>query len=69
MTANDIKYYLAYLNKLIDHYSNTYHHSINKKIINVGYSVLTDKLRAILKLVSLKIMIESELLNIKIVLG
>ena len=69
MTANDIKYYLAYLNKLIDHYSNTYHHSINKKIINVDYSVLTDKLRAILKLVSLKIMIESELLNIKIVLG
>ena len=69
MTATDSKYYLAYLNKLIDHYNNTYHHSINKKIINVDYSVLTEKLRPILKLVSLKLMIASELLNIKMVLG
>ena len=31
MTANDSKFYLSYLNKLVDQYNNTYHHSINKK--------------------------------------
>ena len=28
MTANDNKSYLSYLNKLVDQYNNTYHHSI-----------------------------------------
>ena len=28
MTANDSKSYLPYLNKLVDQYNNTYHHSI-----------------------------------------
>ena len=32
MTANDSKSYLSYLNKLVDQYNNTYHHSINTKI-------------------------------------
>ena len=31
MTANDRKSYLSLLNKLIDQYNNTYHHSVNKK--------------------------------------
>ena len=31
MTANDSKSYLSYLNKLVDHCNNIYHHSINKK--------------------------------------
>ena len=31
MTANDRKSYLRFLNKLIDQYNNTYHHSVNKK--------------------------------------
>ena len=31
MTANDRKSYLSFLNKLIDQYNNTYHHSVNKK--------------------------------------
>ena len=31
MTTNDIKSYLPYLNKLVDQYNITYHHSINKK--------------------------------------
>ena len=31
MEANDSKSYLPYLNKLVDQYNNTYHHSINKK--------------------------------------
>ena len=43
-TANDSKSYLSYLNKLADQYSNTYHHSINKKPINPDYSVLTEKI-------------------------
>ena len=29
--ANDSKSYIPYLNKLVDEYNNTYHHSINKK--------------------------------------
>ena len=33
MTANDTKSYLSYLNKLVDQYNNTYHHSINKKLL------------------------------------
>ena len=34
MTANDSSSYLPYLYKLIDQYNNTYHYSINKKLIN-----------------------------------
>ena len=30
VTANENKYYLPYLNKLVDQYNNTYHHSIIK---------------------------------------
>ena len=30
MTANDSKFYISYLNKLVDQYNNTYHHSIGK---------------------------------------
>ena len=44
ITANDIKSYLLYLNKLVDQYNNTYHHSINKKPINADYSALTEKI-------------------------
>ena len=36
MTADDGKSYLPYLNKLLDQYNNTYHHSINKKPINTN---------------------------------
>ena len=31
MTANYRTPYLPYLNKLVEQYNNTYHHSINKK--------------------------------------
>ena len=31
MTTNDSNFYLPYLNKLVDQYNNTYHHSIGKK--------------------------------------
>ena len=32
------------MNKLIDQYNNTLHHSINKKAINADYSALTEKI-------------------------
>ena len=32
MTANDSKSCLSYLNKLVNQYNNTYHHSIDKNI-------------------------------------
>ena len=44
MIANDSRPYLIYLNKLIDQYNNTYHHSVNKKPINDDYSALTERL-------------------------
>ena len=44
MTANNSKSYLPYLNKLVDQYNNTYHHSINKKPIIDDYFVLTEKI-------------------------
>ena len=44
MTANNSKSYLPCLNKLVDHYNKTYHHSIGKKPINVDYSALTEKI-------------------------
>ena len=44
MRANDRKSYLPYLNKLLNQYNNTYHHSINKKPINADYSPLNEKI-------------------------
>ena len=32
------------MNKLVDQYNDTYHHSINKKPINADYSALTKKI-------------------------
>ena len=49
MTANDSKSYLIYLNKLVDHYNNIHHYSINKKPINPDYSALTEKIETSLK--------------------
>ena len=33
MTANNSKSYLSYVNKLVDQYNNTYHHSINTNLL------------------------------------
>ena len=41
MTTNNNKSYLGYLNKLVDEYNNTYHHSIGKIPIHAEYSALT----------------------------
>ena len=46
MTASDSKSYLLYLNKLVDQYNNTYHHSIKKKPINAGYSASTENIES-----------------------
>ena len=63
MTANDSK---SYLNKLVDLYNNTYHHlSIIKKLLMLIILLGLKTLRQILKLLSLKLIIESELLSIK----
>ena len=59
MTANYSKSDLSYLNKLVDQYNNTYDRSI---------LIWLKKLRPILKLLSLKLMIESESLSIRIFL-
>ena len=42
-----LKPYLRYLNKLVDKYNNTYHHSIIKKPIDADYSVLTEETESI----------------------
>ena len=44
MTANDSRSYLPYLNKLVDQYSNTYLHSVNKKAINTDCSASTENI-------------------------
>ena len=44
MIANDSKSYLGYLNKLVDEYNNTYHHSIKKKPIDADYSALSEEI-------------------------
>ena len=44
ITANDNKSHLPYLNKLVDQYNNTYHHFINKKLINADYSASTQNI-------------------------
>ena len=49
MTLNDSKPYLSYLNKLVDQYSNAYHHSINKNPINTDYSALNEKIETNIK--------------------
>ena len=44
-----------YLNKLVDKYNNTYHHSINKKFINADYFALTEKIETIPKAPKFKV--------------
>ena len=46
MTANNSKSYFPYLNKLVDQYNNTDHHSIRKKAINANYSASTENIES-----------------------
>ena len=66
MTANDSKSYLGCLNKLVDENNNTYHCPTGKKFIHSDYSALLRNLNRVIKLLSLKLVIESGLLSIKI---
>ena len=68
MTANDRKSYLSIWMIWVDQYNITYHRTVNTQLINTDYSALTEKTRAILKHLSLKLMIVSELLSIRIFL-
>ena len=68
MRANYSKSYLSYLSKLVDQCNNTYHHSINKKVIMLIILLWLKKLRPMLRLLSLKLMIESESQSIRIFL-
>ena len=43
------------MNKLVDQYNNTYHHSINKKPINADYSALTEKIETSPKVPKFKV--------------
>ena len=55
MACNDNKSYLGYLNKLVDEYNNTYHHSVCKKSIDADYSALTKEIKINLKAPKFKI--------------
>ena len=44
MTAYDSKFYLGYLNKLVDEYNDTYHCFDDKKPIHADYSFLTEEI-------------------------
>ena len=55
VTANDSKSYLAYLNKLLDQYNNTYHCSIDKKPSNADYSALNEKVETNCKTIKFKV--------------
>ena len=43
------------MNKLVDQYSNTPHHSIEKKLINADYSALAEKIETNLKAPKFKV--------------
>ena len=55
MTADDSKSYLPYLNKLVDQYNDTYHHSVNKTLINADYSASTKNIESNLKAPKFKV--------------
>ena len=68
MPLNDSKSYLGHLNKLVDEY-NTYHCSIGKKPFHADYSALSKEIESSYKSPKFKLVIESELLSIKIFLA
>ena len=69
LTANDNKFYIEYLNKLVDEYNNSYHCPIVKKSIDADYFALTEKMNRLIKLLNLELVIETELLSIRIFLA
>ena len=55
MTADDSKFYLGYLNKLVDEYNHTYHCSIDKKPIHADFSALTEEIESSHKTLEFKV--------------
>ena len=55
MTANNGKYYLGHLDKLVDEYNNTYHHSIDKEPIDADFSTLAEEIESIYKVPKFKV--------------
>ena len=47
MTANNSKFYLSYLNKIVDEYNDAYHRSIGKKPIDAIILLCLKKSRQI----------------------
>ena len=71
ITANDSKSYLVCLNKLVDEYNNSYHYhcSIRKNLLMLLILVCLKELNLIIKLLNLKLAIQSDLLVTKIFSG
>ena len=55
MTAGNKKSCLGYLDKLVDQYNNTYHHSIGKPLIDADNSNLIEKMWSIHKAPKFKV--------------
>ena len=55
ITDNNNKSYLPYLNKLVDQYNDTYHHSFDEKPFNADYSASTENFESNPKAPKLKV--------------
>ena len=55
MIANNSKSYLPYLNKLVDQYNKSYHHSFNKKFIYADYSDWAERIEHSIKAPKFKV--------------
>ena len=69
MTACDSKYYLSYLNKLVDENNNSYDISLAKKPVDADYSAFTEEIQKHSKAPNLKLGRESGLLGTRIFLA
>ena len=49
MTTNDRKYYLGYLNVVVDEYNNTYQCFVSNKFFHVNFSALPKEFESIHK--------------------
>ena len=66
MSANHSTSDLGYLKKFVDQYNSTYHRSIGKKPIELITLLGLKKLNRVIKLLKLKLVIESALLSAKV---
>ena len=69
MTGNDSQSYLGYLSKLLDEYNNNYRYFTVIDLLMLIILLWLKKLSRVIKLLNLKLVIESELLSTEIFLG